>query len=172
MQDDSKIFTEEELERIEKEHPDGMNVQIVLDLFKGKKVNLSEATFRKYVQLGLLPRSRRIGRKGRHKGSQGMYPSNTVRRINEIKWMMQRGVTIEQLMEEYYLLGGEIEELQQIVRRIISKLSESSTQKGEPDRLWNKEIDEIKDQADRFLQHIQRLAKKVSTRARVTKTAI
>ena len=37
---------------------------------------LSEATFRKYVQLGLLPRSVRVGRKGKHRGSQGLYPAS------------------------------------------------------------------------------------------------
>ena len=34
-----------------------------MEIFRPKGVRLSEATFRKYVQAGLLPRSRRVGRK-------------------------------------------------------------------------------------------------------------
>ena len=48
-----------------------------------KGVRLSEATFRKYVQAGLLPRSKRVGRKGKHRGSQGLYPVEAVRRIGK-----------------------------------------------------------------------------------------
>ena len=53
----------------------GIGAQIV-EAFTDAGVRLSEATFRKWVQLGLLPRSRRVGRKGKHQGSLGLYPDN------------------------------------------------------------------------------------------------
>ena len=41
-------------------------------------MKFSEATLRKYVQLGLLPRSVRVGRKGKHQGSQGIENDSNV----------------------------------------------------------------------------------------------
>lgn len=58
---------------------------------------LSEATLRKYVQLGLLPRSRRVGQKGKHRGSRGIYPVEVIRRIDEIRRAMGQGETLETL---------------------------------------------------------------------------
>ena len=66
------------LERIERDHPAGMSSAAILDLLSSLGVRFSEATLRKWVQLGLLPRSVRVGRKGKHSGSQGMYPTPIV----------------------------------------------------------------------------------------------
>jgi len=60
-------------------------------------VKLAQATFRKYVQLGLLPRSRRVGRKGKHQGSLGLYPPSTVRRIAAIKRLMAESLTTQDI---------------------------------------------------------------------------
>jgi hypothetical protein len=57
--------------------------------------------FRKYVQQGLLPRSRRVGRKGKNKGSLGLYPAKTVRRIDHVKRLMGEGYTIEQIQAQF-----------------------------------------------------------------------
>ncbi len=83
-QEDGPLFTEKELRAIETEHPDGLSAVQIVNLFTRRGVRFSEATFRKYVQEGLLPRSRRVGRKGKHQGSLGLYPSTTVRGINVI----------------------------------------------------------------------------------------
>jgi len=63
-----------ELARIESEFARGLSAGAIVEIFRPKGVRLSEATFRKYVQTGLLPRSRRVGRKGKHRGSHGLYP--------------------------------------------------------------------------------------------------
>ena len=60
--------------RSRRSYPDGLSTQQIVELFAVEGERLSEATFRKYVQLGLLPRSVRVGRKGKHRGSQGRYP--------------------------------------------------------------------------------------------------
>ena len=52
------------LDRIEREHAPGLTSVEILDLFATSGVHLTEATLRKYVQLGLLPRSVRVGREG------------------------------------------------------------------------------------------------------------
>ena len=46
-------WTDEKLEIIEKSHPEGMSVQQIVDAFAAEGERLTEATFRKYVQLVL-----------------------------------------------------------------------------------------------------------------------
>ncbi len=83
--------------RLEAEHPEGLTAAQIVETFLERGEHLSEATFRKWVQLGLLPRSRRVGRKGKHQGSLGLYPTSTLRRITEIKRWMEESLTIEDI---------------------------------------------------------------------------
>src|SRR5512140_3958174 len=87
----------DEIARLEREHALGISSGEVVRLFEARGARLSAATFRKYVQLGLLPRSRRVGRKGKHTGSTGLYPVSVVRRIAVIKRMMAEGYTAEDI---------------------------------------------------------------------------
>ncbi len=91
------VLDERALARLEGEHPEGLTSAQIVEAFLARGVKLSEATFRKWVQQGLLPRSRRVGRKGKHQGSLGLYPSSTVRRIAEIKRLMSENLTIEDI---------------------------------------------------------------------------
>src|SRR5439155_22607020 len=92
-----EILGPDEIDRIERDFASGLPARQILEIFRPKGVRLSEATFRKYVQAGLLPRSRRVGRRGKHRGSQGHYPVEAVRRINAIKKMMAEGLTLEDI---------------------------------------------------------------------------
>lgn len=85
------------LTEIERAHPDGLSSRQILEVFERHGERLSEATLRKYVQLGLLPRSRRVGQKGKHRGSRGIYPVEVVRRVDEIRRAMDDGYTLESL---------------------------------------------------------------------------
>lgn len=91
------LLDEDALVAFEQRHPDGLSAAQIVDGFVAGGVHLSEATFRKWVQLGLLPRSRRVGRKGKHQGSMGIYPPETVRRIAAIKRRMSEGLTVEEI---------------------------------------------------------------------------
>ncbi len=93
---------EQTLSRIEREHARGLTSAEILALFAESGVSLSEATLRKYVQLGLLPRSVRVGKKGKHQGSQGIYPVSVVRQIMRIKQMMAQRLTIEQTLARIF----------------------------------------------------------------------
>src|SRR5262245_57154772 len=83
-----------ELDRLRQQRPDGLTAHEIVELFRARGVRMTEATFRKYVQLGLLPRSRRVGRKGRHRGSLGLYPVEAVRRVDLIKRALANRTTI------------------------------------------------------------------------------
>jgi DNA-binding transcriptional MerR regulator len=93
----ARVLSEEDLMKIEKAHAGGMTSAQIIQVFQSRGLRFSEATFRKYVQLGLLPRSKRVGAKGKHRGSRGIYPCATVRRINSIKSLMAQSLTIEQI---------------------------------------------------------------------------
>src|SRR5262245_30254242 len=107
--DDGGLLDAKELDAIERAHPQGLTSAQVVELFRARGVKLSEATFRKYVQLGLLPRSRRVGRKGKHQGSMGLYPASAVRRVNDIKRMMGEAYTIEEIRRSFLRFRDEIE---------------------------------------------------------------
>jgi hypothetical protein len=103
------VLKEEELRALETTYADGLTAVQIVDAFTSRNIPFSEASFRKYVQQGLLPRSRRVGRKGKHKGSLGVYPAKTVRRINTVKQLMIDGYTIEQIQGQFLLYTDLVE---------------------------------------------------------------
>lgn len=112
----------ETLAQLEKAHVAGLSSVEILDVCARYDVQLSEATLRKYVQLGLLPRSVRVGRKGKHQGSQGIYPVSVVRQILRIKQMMAESYTIDQIQREFLFIRSEVEQLESMLTRIFKKL--------------------------------------------------
>jgi hypothetical protein len=110
------------LQQIEKRHSGGLTSAEILDVFASAGVQLSEATLRKYVQLGLLPRSVRVGKKGKHQGSQGIYPVGVVRQILRIKQMMSESYTIEQIQREFLFMRSDLEQLEQTLESVFGKL--------------------------------------------------
>ena len=113
---------DDELERIEREHPQGLTSGGILDVFASHEIKFSEANLRKYVQLGLLPRSVRVGKKGKHQGSQGMYPATVVRQIQRIKEMMADDYTIEEIQREFLFVRGDIEDLERSIAKVFEAL--------------------------------------------------
>lgn len=113
------LLSARDLDAVEKAHPEGMSSAQVVEVFNARGVKLSEATFRKYVQLGLLPRSRRVGRKGKHQGSMGLYPATVVRRVNAIKRMMAESYTIEEIQRSFLRFKDEIEAIERGLKELF-----------------------------------------------------
>ena len=116
----SGLLDEDELIAIEGRFPQGISSREIVDLFASRGVRFSEATLRKYVQLGLLPRSVRVGRKGKHCGSRGLYPTVVVRRVNQVKSMMERNLTIEDIQRSFAQFKQEIEGVSKGLRDLIA----------------------------------------------------
>jgi len=116
------VIDDSTLTQLERKYAAGLTSVEILDVFASHDVSLSEATLRKYVQLGLLPRSVRVGRKGKHQGSQGMYPVSVIRQILRIKQMMAESYTIEQIQREFLFIRNDVEQLEQMLSRIFKKL--------------------------------------------------
>lgn len=119
-----KSIDEETLTRIEAEHAQGLTSAEILAVCSRHGVRLSEASLRKYVQQGLLPRSVRVGQKGKHQGSRGVYPVSVLRQILRIKAMMAQSYTIEQIQHEFLFMRSDLYLLEQTLGGIFDKLAD------------------------------------------------
>ena len=156
-------LTEEQIRAIETQYPEGLTAVQLVDAFTRNRVRFSEASFRKYVQQGLLPRSKRIGRKGKHKGSLGMYPAKTVRRINQVKRLMAEGHTIEEIQGQFLLYTDLVEGVEENVTELVARLQRDS-ERLEPAarREVAKELVDARKEGDRLVERLTALAGRVS----------
>src|SRR5450432_4869707 len=116
----SGVLDEREIVEIERAWPNGLTSRQIVDVFETRGIRFSEATLRKYVQLGLLPRSVRVGRKGKHRGSCGLYPAHVIRRVNVVKGMMAADRTIEEIQRSFARFKDEITTVENDLRDLIA----------------------------------------------------
>lgn len=161
------------LARIEREHMAGLTSADILDVFASHGVRLSEATLRKYVQLGLLPRSIRIGKKGKHQGSKGVYPVSVVRQILQIKRMMAESYTIEQIQKEFLFMRSDLEQLEQTLGSIFKKLEQvlKSQKKDVTAQAMTREVGSARSLSKELLQRLQAIEHRITAKAEVERVA-
>lgn len=157
----AKALTEAQIRAIETQHPTGLTSQELVGAFQEHAVRFSEANLRRYVQLGLVPRSRRVGQKGKHLGSRGLYPVRAVRRINTIKRLMAERYTLEEIQDRFLTFKDSIEGLDEAIEELITLFT--SKIEGEPRsdrraRLMD-ELKELKRSAEDLMTGAQRLEK-------------
>src|SRR5215831_7538675 len=162
------LLDDREIDEIERSWPDGMTSRQIVDVFETRGIRFSEATLRKYVQLGLLPRSVRVGRKGKHRGSCGLYPAHVVRRVNAVKGMMAEDRTIEEIQRSFARFKDEIDAVEKDLRSLISGFErEAKGPAVEPERRRDleREITEAKRAASELVRRISSLEQRISDRA-------
>jgi DNA-binding transcriptional MerR regulator len=160
-----ELFTDDELRAIEERYADGITAVQIVDQFAERGLRFSEATFRKYVQLGLVPRSRRVGRKGKHRGSLGVYPAKAVRRINAIKRLMADGLTIEEIQEQLLRFADLIETLEENVGELFGRLDaelEAPRFDGKAKKSLGRDVAEARRTADELLRRLDDLSQRVT----------
>jgi len=159
----SHLLQEDELRAVEGTYPDGITAVQVVDVFTSRGIKFSEASFRKYVQQGLLPRSRRVGRKGKHRGSLGVYPAKTVRRINAVKQLMADGHTIEEIQGQFLLYTDLVEGVAEHVAELWTRLT-ADIARLEPDvrKRLERELVEIRRDGDRLVERLGELTRRVA----------
>ena len=162
------------LRKLERDRPNGVTSAEILSLFESHGLKFSEATFRKYVQVGLLPRSVRVGRKGKHQGSQGLYPATIVRRILAIKQMMAENLTIEEIQREFLFVRGDIEELERKLDEIFSTLKQAArTSKSETtSRALSNDLSVAEQLSRDLLARLVALEDRLTTQSRMAHQAI
>jgi DNA-binding transcriptional MerR regulator len=161
----TRLLEPEELERIERDFAGGLPAREILEIFRPRGVQLSEATFRKYVQVGLLPRSRRVGRKGKHQGSRGLYPVESVRRINAIKKMMAEGHTLEDIKRSFLVHRNHLDQLERAFSEVFEGLQNQLEARAfgtEYRRTVEEELATLRSRAQELVRDVARLGSAVS----------
>ena len=158
------------LVQLERAHPEGFTSAEILDLFARHGVAFSEASLRKYVQLGLLPRSVRVGRKGKHQGSQGVYPVSVVRQILRIKQMMAESYTIEQIQKEFLFIRSDIEQLEKLLDGMFKKLGGVIKQRRNEStaQMVARDVVDARSLSKELLARLSAIESKLTTRTRMT----
>jgi DNA-binding transcriptional MerR regulator len=119
------LLSASDLRRLEREHARGISSSAIVAAFAGRGERFSAATLRKYVQLGLLPKSRRVGARGRHRGSSGLYPVGVVRLVNEIKRALDQGATLDEIRLGRVGMTGEVQTLQRATEQAVARFAEA-----------------------------------------------
>ncbi len=150
-----------EIEQVERERVAGITSREVVRLFESRGARLSASTFRKYVQVGLLPRSRRVGRKGKHTGSTGLYPVEVVRRVNLIKRMMVEGMTIEDIRESFVALKNRLEDVERGFSALLADVARRAKEHPQR-RQMEEELERAGRELRAALRRIERVGGKVA----------
>jgi len=159
----STVLDEEQLRAIETAHAEGLTAVQIVDAFTSRGIKFSEASFRKYVQQNLLPRSKRVGRKGKHKGSLGVYPAKTIRRINAVKQLMIDGYTIEEIQGQFLLYTDLVEGVDEHLTQLWARLATDSQRLDPSTRASvHKDLEKAKRDGDGLVKQLEELARKVA----------
>lgn len=169
-------FTEAELAEVEARYPEGLTTQDVVELFAARGERLSEATFRKYVQLGLLPRSVRVGRKGKHRGSQGRYPASVIRQIDAVRLLMAQGFTIQDIQRELLSLRTDIDAVNQKLAQVLSTMEQAVRDGANAphvgDDIAARAIADARQSADALIEKLRAIEQRLAMRARMARAAV
>lgn len=144
-------------------------MQQIVDACAASGEKLTEATFRKYVQLGLLPRSVRVGKKGKHRGSQGLYPAGIVRQVQLIRRLMAQGFTIEEIQTRFLFVRGDIDALEREIERMLSLLSRAPEN---ADALIGRELEEAERLSKALVEKLRDIERRMSAQARMERAAV
>jgi hypothetical protein len=144
-------WSESALQALERAHPQGLAVQQIVDAFD---------------QAG-----DRLGRKGKHKGSQGLYPVTVIRRIDSIRRLMSQGYTIDQIQREFLVVSGDVEELTRSFERVVSAIERLLEARG-GDALAERQLEEARALGDALLRKLDEIEQRMSMRARMARAAV
>ena len=126
------------------------------------------------MQLGLLPRSVRVGRKGKHQGSQGIYPVSVVRQVLRIKAMMAQSYTIEQIQREFLFMRSDLQLLEQTLTSIFRKLERVlKERKGEAyAKLMARQVVDARTVSRELLARLGAIETRLTSRPRLEQAAV
>ncbi|OGQ84980.1 MAG: hypothetical protein A2289_12540 [Deltaproteobacteria bacterium RIFOXYA12_FULL_58_15] len=138
---------------------------MIVEIFQNKGERFSAPSLRKYVQLGLLPKSRRVGIRGRHRGSSGLYPVAVVRLINNIKSALDDGATLDEIRLGQAGVAGEVQALARSAGQVVERLKEAirhQENKKKRDAL-KRDLDNRAKVLTREIRAVERLVSRLGT---------
>lgn len=166
---------DETLANLERQYASGLTSSELIDVCASHGIQLSEANLRKYVQLGLLPRSVRVGRKGKHKGSLGLYPARAIRQLVRIKEMMAKRYTIEEIRRDFLFVRADIEQLEETLGCIFQALAKVLKQRRQDTSggTVSREVNQAKKQSRELVTQLSSIESRLmSSRAAVTPLSV
>jgi hypothetical protein len=159
------------LKKVEKDNFDGITSADLLAFFVSQEIRFGEATLRKWVQLGLLPRSVRVGTKGKHQGSKGKYPVRVLRQILRIKELMAKNLTIEDIQKQFLFVRGDIEQLEQTLEQIFGTLDRmAGDRSGTSVRAVSADIGRAHTQAKDLVERLEKIERRMMAEAEAART--
>ncbi|MFK7988657.1 MAG: hypothetical protein AB8I08_21740 [Sandaracinaceae bacterium] len=168
-------WSDEELAELERTYAEGVTVQQVVEAFSSRGARLTEATFRKYVQVGLLPRSVRVARTGKRRGSRGLYPCTVIRQIVEVRRLMSQGYTMDEIQRELLFIRGDLEALSRQLDRIYAAvegvLAERDTEDA-VDELASRHLEEARGLGRELVSRLEGIEQRMSMRARMARAVV
>jgi hypothetical protein len=166
-------MNEAKLAQAEKQFAAGITSAELLNLFASWNIQLSEATLRKYVQLGLLPRSIRVGRKGKHQGSQGLYPFGVVHQILRVKALMAESYTIEEIQHDFFFMRSDMHALEQCLRSIFNTLSSVVRDRRRQGYAQDvsRDVEGAREISSELVRNLERIETRLTTRAQLQRVA-
>lgn len=165
-------LSDADIDALEAEFAEGMSVQEIVSAHIERGIRLTEATFRKYVQLGLLPQSVRVGRKGKHRGSQGLYPVSALRQLEEIRRLMARGFTIEEIQRDFLFVRSDLDELRRGIDRIGEAFGSAIGARTDEGRELLDELSAAKSEGESLLRRFEALERRLTLRARMERAVV
>lgn len=157
------LLTTTELRKLERQHESGISSSGIVEIFQGRGERFSEATLRKYVQLNLLPKSRRVGTRGKHKGSSGVYPVSILGLINEIKRTLAAGATLDEIRYTSVGLIGEVHALRRVAQEMRARFSEAIArqQDARTRHALEKSLEKQGQALEKQIEELEELAKRM-----------
>jgi hypothetical protein len=116
-----------------------------------------------------------VGRKGKHRGSQGLYPATVVRQIDAIRRLMAQGHTIEEIQREFFFARGEIDELSRHLARVSSGMEQAllrASETGPADDVLRRAFEEARALGDELVRRLRAIEQRLTMRARMAKAAV
>ena len=106
--------------------------------------------------------SRRVGRKGKHTGSTGLYPVEVVRRINLIKRMMLEGMTIDDIRGSFVTLKNRLEDVEHGFAALLQDLGRKAREHPQR-RVMESELDRAEREVRQALRRIEKVGGRIAT---------
>jgi len=162
------------LSGLERQYAAGLTSNALIDLCGAHGIPLSEATLRKYVQLGLLPRSTRVGQKGKHQGSHGVYPVHVFRALLRIREMLAESYTIEEIRRDFLFARNELEQFEHILACLFKALTRAVERRSpeEGSLLMGREVKELEKQARQLLTRLKSIEGRLMRPARGSRAGV
>jgi hypothetical protein len=105
-----------------------------------------------------------VGRKGKHRGSQGLYPVGAVRRVNLIKQMMAEGLTLEEIRRSFVYYRNEIEELERVLAGVLAGHERELGNRPLPPQMretLQREVHAARKSGRRLVRQLERIASRL-----------